>query len=490
VRGWVLAAGLAGLSLGGSPAAAAPPRAEVPVPPPPPPASAAELEDAQGRLSTSEATVEAVKADLTKVQEDLAAEREARMEAQGAVTRLEESLAHPPPLVGTARSGLMLGGFLQADLPFRQSSQDELNGTTGDLLNQNRFYLRRARVRVSVSRPFVEGAFELDANTVAGPTARPVGAEASVKLPGPDGQPPLVMATMGLFKTPFGFEIGESDRDRLFMERSTAEQGLFPGEYDAGIRLSGGWRFLRYAAGFMNGEPLGERTTPGRDPNKLKDLVGRLGVDVPVLDLATVRGGFSALSGHGFHRGSPASKDVIQWRDMNSNRIIDAGELTVIPGSAPTASFNFDRHAFGLDLGVSARAFPRVGRTTLYGEVYLAQNLDRAVLPYDPGAPGAQSVRELGWYAALTQELGPHLMIGARYDQYDPDRDATETRVGRLVTRTRRIDSLALALALVSPYGRLMFEYDRNRNHQGRDLAGRPTNLKDDAFVLRGQVNF
>jgi hypothetical protein len=35
-----------------------------------------------------------------------------------------------------------------------------------------------------------------------------------------------------------------------------------------------------------------------------------------------------------------------------------------------------------------------------------------------------------------------------------------------------------------------MLEWDRNRNHQGRDITGRPTNLADNAFIARGQVNF
>ena len=35
------------------------------------------------------------------------------------------------------------------------------------------------------------------------------------------------MATMGLFKIPFGFEVGQSDRDRLFLERATASARCF-----------------------------------------------------------------------------------------------------------------------------------------------------------------------------------------------------------------------------------------------------------------------
>jgi hypothetical protein len=202
-----------------------------------------------------------------------------------------------------------------------------------------------------------------------------------------------------------------------------------------------------------------------------------------------VWGGVSALSGHGFHRGTTATKDTVQWRDLNDNRTVDPMELTVISGSPPTPSFDFSRNAVGADLGARV-VWPVVGETVIYGEVYLAQNLDRGVLPYDPSAPDAAKARELGWYVAFTQQLGPWVMVGARYDLYDPDRDATEARVGRVFSRDRAFRTLSLAASLTTPYGRFVAEYDVNRNHLGRDLQGRPTNLKDNAFILRGQVNF
>jgi hypothetical protein len=37
---------------------------------------------------------------------------------------------------------------------------------------------------------------------------------------------------------------------------------------------------------------------------------------------------------------------------------------------------------------------------------------------------------------------------------------------------------------------RLSAEYDRNRNHLGRDLVGNPTSLKSDTVVIRGQAAF
>ena len=79
---------------------------------------------------------------------------------------------------------------------------------------------------------------------------------------------------MGLFKIPFGFEVMERDRDRIFTERSTFIRALFPGEYDLGARLAGGWRFVRYALAVQNGEPIGENTFPVRDPTRPKTSLG------------------------------------------------------------------------------------------------------------------------------------------------------------------------------------------------------------------------
>lgn len=446
------------------------------------------------RLAALQAELESQRIALDALRQQLTVEQQNRTAAErAAAARLQaqaDADAARPPTLRVSRLNIGLTGFLQTDLPFRQSSEDQLNPANGDLLNQNRVYLRRGRLRVFMDETYGAGALELDANSIAGVTARVVGAEASLKLPARDGAavPPL-MLTIGLFKTPFGFEILQSDRDRLFMERSTSEQALFPGEYDGGVRLQGGWQFVRYSVAAVNGEPIGERSFPGRDPNKLKDLVGRLGVESR--KDATVGGwiGLSLLKGYGFHRGTNASKDTLAWRDNNSNRIIDPGEVAVIPGAAASPSFNFDRSALGADAGVRVNV-KKLGYGTLYAEGYLAKNLDRAVFPYDPSSPKAQAARELGWYVAYTQELTRHAAVGVRYDLYDPDRDASDTIAGRVFLQERQFRSLALVAAAVESYGRLMVEFDLNRNRLGRDVSGNLTNLKDNAVIVRGQVNF
>ena len=168
------------------------------------------------------------------------------------------------------------------------------------------------------------------------------------------------------------------------MERSNAERALFPGEYDVGARLSGGWRFARYAIAVQNGEPLGERATGGgRDPNAAKDVTGRVGVETPITDSLWIAAGVSALSGKGFHPGTPATKSTIQWNDANQNGIVDGGEIRAAPGMAAAPSRNFIRFGYGADLRLGLTT-ETLGTTMLYGGLYLGQDLDRGWCPPIP----------------------------------------------------------------------------------------------------------
>ena len=485
-----------------APAPAAPPSsAAVPLGPQLPPpvvdvealraAERAEREAAMVRAAREEAEASLNAEILLRANEtaDLRATVETLKEQAAASAKAAADM----PSVRAARLGLGLTGYVQADLAFRQSSEDQINTSTGNPLNENRFMIRRARLRATLDRTYVAGLLELDANTVNGPQARIAGAEASLRLPGPDGagsDVPLLMATIGLFKIPFGWEVIESDRERLFLERSTTERALFPGEYDVGARLQGGWRFLRYALAAMNGDPIGERAFPVREPNHQHHWVGRLGIDGGEGPWRVVAG-FSGLYGTGFHKGTPATKPGIQWIDSNEDGVIDSNELRPVPGRAAEPSINFPRHALGADLLIAGTT--GIGRTTAYGEIYYARDLDRTILPADPtGAVGAvgRSYRELGWYVALMQDIGPHATIGARYDYYNPDRDASDRQIGMVVPNDASYSTLALVGALRSPSGRLIVEYDINRNHLGRAASGLPTNLRDNVFAIRGEASF
>jgi hypothetical protein len=460
----------------------------------------ATLDEQQTRAAALEQALAQQKQDLEALRAQIAAgtakaaDETARRETSEAAltTRVTaaETRAAQEPLVGSKLRGLTLSGFVHADVGFRQSSEDELNGSTGDPLNEDRFSIRRARLRAAFDDRYVGGVLEIDGNTTRGTTARLIGAEASLKLPGaPGSDTPLVMGTVGLFKIPFGYEVLQSDRDRTFLERSTVVRALFPGEYDAGARLAGGWRFLRYALAVQNGEPIGERGFALRDPNQAKDVVGRIGLEASIV--ATLAGavGVSGVKGRGFHKGTPSTKTTLTFQDRNEDGRVQQGEILVVPGSSATAAQQFSRHALGVDGRVSFTV-ERLGQTTVYGELILASNLDRAILVADPFGAAGRDQRELGYYGAVTQDVGQHLTLGVRYDFYNPDRDSAGQEQARAVPQQRSYKSWALAAALRARSGRLIFEYDLNRNHLGRDSAGLPANLKDNAFTVRAEMKF
>jgi len=427
-------------------------------------------------------------------QRKLAEERAAREAAETRLqeitrTTVENALKASPKVGGI--EGFRLSGFIQTDYTAKQISEDQLNTSTGAPLNEDRIFIRRARLRATLDQRYLAGVFEIDANTVSGLQVRPMNIEATAKWPGVEV--PLVALSAGIFKIPFGYEVVQSDTQRVFAERSTFIRAFFPGEYDLGARVAGGWRFVRYALAVQNGEPLGESTFPARDPNKAKDITGRLGIVSQVADGVAVQAGFSGLTGKGFHKGTNPTKPTVTWSDRNEDGSYTGGELIVSPGTSGQPSQNFSRYGIGADALVSVEYFKNAG-TTVYAEFARASNLDRAFLPADPLGSLGRDSREWGYYVAAVQDLGRHFKLGFRYDYYNPDMDSTDRQSAVTVLSDQSISTYSTALALVEKSGtltgRLIAEYDVVRDHQGRDSSGLPADLKNNVFTLRAEVVF
>ena len=375
-----------------------------------------------------------------------------------------------------------------------------MNPSSREPLNEDRFVVRRARLRVASDQGLVHGVFMIDANTIKGPQVRPWNAEASLKWPcntpyrGPaavaqsTASEPFVIVSAGLIMTPFGFEVVELENERPHLERSTMSNELVPQSYDLGIRVLGGYKFVNYALGIMNGDPIGEQTFPGRDPNKSKDLVFRVGVSTEVVDGVRIDAGFSGLTGRGFHEGNAPSKDQLVWRDQNEDGIVQQTELQSIPGSPATPSEGFQRFALGGDARLHVR-IPVIGELTLRTELVRAKNLSRGVFVADPIA-SSRDLRELGWYLGGTQELTRWAMVGVRYDLFDPDTDAQDQRPFAVVPKDSSVSTWAVMAMARWKKARLVAEYDRRKNAFGRDASGAPTTLADDSFTLRAVVGF
>ena len=383
-----------------------------------------------------------------------------------------------------------LSGYVQADwVIHNQSSQNDVNGSTGAPLNLDRFTLRRGHLRMEVDRGLVGGALEIDANTVGGPQVRPLNAEVWLRWPEkPDARLPEIRATVGLTQIPFGFEVQELDSVRPFLERSTVVEALFPGAFDLGAKLRVKYKFANVTLGAMNGNPIGDKVFPDLDPSKAKDLVGRVGVDVEITPGIRFIAGASADTGTGFHPGTPTTKYVLVWQDQNGDGLVEPNEITAVGGTSATPSQQFHRFAIAGDARLLVQV-PKAGELVFRAEVVRALNLDRGLEVADPVA-ASRDLREVGWYVGATQEITRYAQIGIRYDSYDPDSDASQQRAIQLVPINRRYTTLALMAMLRYQRARLLLEYDKNTNPLGIGSNGAPTTLAENALTLRTQVSF
>lgn len=408
----------------------------------------------------------------------------------------------PPaiPVVDSVKKGLdsvlpdflrdfRLSGHVQAQYESHQDSEDQLR-PGGDPLNQNRFVLRRARLRIERDWQYASIFMDIDANTVRGPSIAFQHAEASVLYRGnrPFSAPPILKLTFGLFDVPFGAELLENPQQRWFMERTLLSRSFFPAEPDLGVRLSSALGWFRATVALTNGEPLGVRDGFAlRDPNSGKDVVVRVAADVEPTDWLHLVGGVNALTGKGFHAGSDATKGTIQWTDINEDGFVQPTELSSVPSSSAVSSQTFNRWAIGADLRLAFKT--PIGKTTLDGSVVLANNMDRGLFIADPILTGIDN-RELGFLVAATQEFFGYGVVGFRFDQYNPNADAQDRQGGKLlpVSQTVRTFSPLVGLALPDR-ARLLFQYDVIRDKLGRDPRGVPTDLRNDTWTLRMQVN-
>ncbi|MBC8071998.1 MAG: hypothetical protein IAG13_26960, partial [Deltaproteobacteria bacterium] len=397
--------------------------------------------------------------------------------------------------LGVTRWGVRFSGYIQAQYQSSQLSEDQLQ-QGGGTINRDRFVVRRGRVRASGDWQFFAFELELDGSTTRGPFVGIRQAHVSALWRNPNrAKPPYLMVTAGLTEVPFGYEVRLGQRDMLFMERTVGSLAYFAGPVDVGVRLRGGVGALRYDFAVMNGTPLDDRAggPGGIDPTKKPDVAGRVGFEVLPSRFA-VAGGVSFLAGTGFHAGTDATKNNLEWQDLNENGSLDTGETVSVPGTAALPSENFKRWAVNADLQFGART--KAGWTRIFGEATVSTNLDRALLVSDPVVTGAD-VRQVQAYAAVVQDATRWALIGARWDFYDGNADLLDTRRGSFVPAKAGIHTISPLVGAVLPTGvvkgfrgRLVLQYDISMDKLGRDGRGVPVDLRNNALTVRLQGEF
>jgi hypothetical protein len=386
---------------------------------------------------------------------------------------------------------LQFSGYLQIDSALLdQSAQDELDPATRQPLNTERILVRRAHARLDAAKDRLGAWLELEGNTVQGAQAQLFAAEVQARLGDGlnDGLPPFLIG-IGLTRIPFGYETRQHDLERPFLEQSTVNRALFPGSMQLGLRARGAIGFLRYDVAVMSGEPRGAAQFALQAPTHAVDVMGRAGIAAELAPGVRLEAGISGLEGTGFHPGTPTTKDQLVWRDANGDGIVQLPEIQIIPGTAAEPSTTFRRFALGGDVHFSARL--PFGLLVTGGEVIWSQNLDRALYPADPVALGRDQ-RSAGFSAsAVLQDLPWGLCVGARYDRYNPDADASDAQGGARVPFDAGLSTLALVASVrYQRIFRLLVEYDRNHNAFGRGANGAPASLAADALTARVEMAF
>src|SRR5690606_874268 len=130
------------------------------------------------------------------------------------------------------------GGLVQVDaVPFRQSSEDQLDPATLTPLNEERFALRRALARLDGESGIFRGRFELEATTLSGVVVRPRQAFLGFEVPQERWGGFGLAGEVGLVQIPFGGETRQPLTEMVWLERSTFVRALFPGQFDLGVSL-------------------------------------------------------------------------------------------------------------------------------------------------------------------------------------------------------------------------------------------------------------
>jgi len=302
-------------------------------------------------------------------------------------------------------------GYIQARWETAETKNDSVKvaGSPATLTpaNTERFYIRRARLKLTYdSSPLSQAVVYFDGG--ADRTIRLL--EAYVTLLDPWTAYHTHALTVGQMDVPFGYEIERSSSVRELPERSRAENVLFSGERDRGIKLVDQWTLkFETVLAVMNGGGINQPDFPNTDPTRGKDFMARARYAQ-----GTVDGAISYYTGR-----------------------------NTTPLTGPDVQT--DKTRLGFDTQVYYQ-LPVVGGGSLKGEYFGGRNVNADSLKaliaeptsanpvrlLKPGANPAHLATDfVGWYVMWVQNVGEHFQATVRYDAFDPNHDLAHDQFAR-----------------------------------------------------------
>ncbi len=292
-------------------------------------------------------------------------------------------------------------GYVQARWETGEAQSDTIrvsvSGTTATFTpaNNARFYIRRARLKLTYdSSPLSQAVVYFDGGTDR--TVRLL--EAYVTLLDPWTPAHRHALTIGQMNVPFGYEIERSSSVRELPERSRAENVLFSGERDRGLKIVSHWMpQLETVLGVYNGGGVNNADFPTTDPTAGKDFLARARYSQGKVD--------GAVSYYGGRHATPLTGPDVETDKTRLGFDLQAFyELPSLGGGSLKGEF-FGGHEINPD---SVRTLTTI--TSGVGR-YLVAGVDPSHLATD----------FLGGYVMWVQNLGEKFQFAARYDMYDPN---------------------------------------------------------------------
>src|SRR5215217_2640832 len=384
---------------------------------------------------------------------------------------------------------LHISGYMQPQFQLaQQKGAPAYGGGSFSEFSNNRFMLRRARVKIDYIVPNANGrlpnvlfTFQIDA-TERGVNVR----DMFVRLYEPKSQ--NFALTTGLFARPFGYEVNLSSAFRETPERGRMSQILMPTERDLGVMVSYEPQkqvrckpSIKWDAGIFNGQGLSGTT----DFDSFKDVISRLTCKpMGFLKSWQVSGGLSVLYGG--------------WRQENKHRYTmgssNGVSVFIVDSSETNIGTKAPRHYYGADVQLVKKH--HYGKTEWRAEYGMGTQPGTNITTLNPGVlPVVPTyMRNFdGAFFYFLQNLGSEkweLMV--KYDWYDPNTKVNATDIGKpetnLTTADIRFSTLGAGLTrYINPNLKVLVYYDWVKN-ETTALPEFSHDIKDNILTCRLQV--
>jgi hypothetical protein len=388
-------------------------------------------------------------------------------------------------------NNISFSGYIQPQFQVAQTKgAATYEGGNFQEFSDNRFMLRRARVKLDYAMPGKEGNFPAALFTFQiEATERDVNVrDVFVRIYEPSKH--NASLTTGLFARPFGYEVNLSSAYRETPERGRMSQILMPSERDLGAMVSYESQKperkqfqLKFDIGLFNGQG---KSGPA-EFDSYKDLISRLTLKpINFSKHFTIGAGLSLLNG--------GWAQATKYRyEMGVN---NGSEMFLVDSNAANVGGKAPREYYGTDVQLSYKH--AWGKTEVRGEYWKGNQPGTATTTVNPGtlpmAPTYIRNFDGAFFYFLQNIVNEKWELMAKYDWYDPNTDVAGSSIGKAGTNMTaadvRYDTWGFGMTHYFNANLKVLAYYSLAKNETTQLPDYTEDKKDNVFTLRIQMRF